>query len=569
MNVMQGRLWPTAIVMRRKSGHIFLATGAIAAFACAVPAAAQSGESVSRAVVQPLPPPGVDDLNEALRRLARNSADLDALIEAGNASLDLNDIDAAIGFFGRAQELSPNNPRIKLGLAGAYVRSERPIDALRLFEEAERQGASTTDFASARGLAYDLVGDSAAAQAQYRQALAAEQNPETVRRLALSQAIAGDREAFEKTLYPQLADENFAGFRARAFGLAILGDEDEAVAIAEAVMPPDLSARISPYLRYMPRLTKAQQAAAANLGIFPRAAQIGRDDPRIAQYRSSASAGARLAPEGEPLGRRDPADSEAQRRRPGNTFSSVDNTAPAREPAPQQFAQASETEAAPRTVSQPVVQDISASTSAPTQAMAATPAPSSSSGSGELPPATASGEQPARIVSNDTAAPAPGFDLDAVSASPATPAAAPIPVPEPTSVADAFAGFTLSPAAPGAAPSGAVDITAIEPPREVERKPPPPEPKPPAHPSRIWVQVATGKNIEAFKWDWRRISRKAPEVLGDFEPMTTPWVEANRLLAGPFPSEKAADEAVAKLREAEVDSFTFTSEEGQEIVSLD
>ncbi len=601
MKATQVRLWPTAIVMRRKSGHILSAVSATAALVWAAPIAAQSGEAVSRAVVQPLPPPGVGDLNEALRRLARNSADLDALIDAGNASLELNDVDAAIGFFGRAQELSPGDPRIKLGLAGAYVRSERPIDALRLFEEAERGGASTAAFAADRGLAYDLVGDNAAAQAQYRLALAAGQDPETVRRLALSQAIAGDREAFEKTLYPQLADENFAGFRARAFGLAILGDEEEAVAIAEAVMPADLSARISPYLRYMVRLTKAQQAAAVNLGIFPRAAQIGRDDPRIAQYIASASparsVGARLAPEGEPLGSRAPEDSEAQRRRPDRAFSSVGNATSASEPAPQRVARAVDNSidprqrivpqaardpapaaAAPPAVAPPAEETVQRAVSRPVVQQIPAPAPTSTLASqapavsGELPPATPSASQPSRIVLGDTATPAPGFDLGSVPASrvASTTAAAalPEPEPEPASVADAFAGFTLSPAAPVTTPSGAVDITAIEPPREVERKPPP-EPEPPAHPSRHWVQVATGKNVEAFKWDWRRISRKAPEILGDFEPMTTPWVEANRLLAGPFESEKAADETVAKLREAEVDSFTFTSEEGQEIVPLD
>ncbi len=62
----------------------------------AIPLAAQSSDPAqSRAVVQPLPPAGVDNLNTALMRLARNSQDLDALIDAGNASLQLNDIDAA------------------------------------------------------------------------------------------------------------------------------------------------------------------------------------------------------------------------------------------------------------------------------------------------------------------------------------------------------------------------------------------------------------------------------------------------------------------------------------------
>ncbi|WP_374409203.1 SPOR domain-containing protein [Pelagerythrobacter sp.] len=546
---------------------MLIVAGALAALAGAAPLAAQSGDAVSRAVVQPLPPPGIEDLNEALRRLARNAADFDALIDAGNASLELNDVDAAIGFFGRAQELSPNSPLVKLGLAGAYVRSERPIDALRLFEEAERGGVSTAGFASERGLAYDLVGDNAAAQAQYQQALAAEQDEETARRLALSQAIAGDREAFEKTLYPQLEGENFAGFRARAFGLAILGDVDEAVAIAEAVMPADLSARISPYLRYMGRLTKAQQAAAVNLGVFPRAAQIGRDDPRIAQYSSgspaASSPGAQLAPAGAAMNASAPAVTDATR-----GSGSMDSRAPAPEPTPSVAAP----QAAPPTVSQPVVQQIPepVSTPAGSQPAAATASVASTMPSGELPPAAGAIEQSTRVVLGGDDAPAPGFDLGSAANSSVGAAAAATPPQQsaPRNLADAFAGFTLAPSTSPAAASGAVDITTIEIPREVERKPPP-EPAPPAHPSRIWVQVATGKDLEAFKWDWRRISRKAPEILGDFKPMTTPWVEANRLLAGPFKSRKDAADAVAALREAEVDSFVFTSDAGQEILPLD
>ena len=50
-------------------------------------------------------------------------------------------------------------------------------------------------YAADRGLALDLVGNNAAAQQFYRQALAQQSDPETVRRLALSQAISGDQPA--------------------------------------------------------------------------------------------------------------------------------------------------------------------------------------------------------------------------------------------------------------------------------------------------------------------------------------------------------------------------------------
>ncbi|MET0252101.1 MAG: hypothetical protein ABW203_07985, partial [Novosphingobium sp.] len=239
--------------------------------------------SGSRPVIQAIPSQASYQLNAALGRLAANPADTDALIAAGTAALELGDQEAALGFFAKADQLAPGNPRAKVALAGAMVRNDNPYDALRLFDEAERAGASVALLAGDRGLAYDLVGANSDAQRYYRQALAAAPSDEVVRRLALSLAISGDRKGFEAALAPQLQRQLPAAWRARAFALAILGSEAEAVAITNRTMPATLAQGIAPYLRYMPRLTPAQQAAAANFGHFPRAAQIGRDDPRAAR----------------------------------------------------------------------------------------------------------------------------------------------------------------------------------------------------------------------------------------------------------------------------------------------
>ena len=242
-------------------------------------------EPVSRAVVQPLAGQQSYQLNAALTRLAANPRDISALLDAGSAALTLGDNDAALGFFGRADQLSPNDPRVKAALASALVKNEDPFAAIPLFDAAERAGARDGSLAGERGLAYDLVGDNLSAQRYYRQALAsAPSNDEIVRRLALSLAIGGDRKASEATLLTQLRRNEPAAWRTRAFVLAILGDTEEAVKIATGTMPRDLSDAMVPYLRYMGRLTPAQQAAAANFGHFPRAAQIGRDDPRVARY---------------------------------------------------------------------------------------------------------------------------------------------------------------------------------------------------------------------------------------------------------------------------------------------
>ncbi|MEP2737077.1 MAG: SPOR domain-containing protein [Erythrobacter sp.] len=311
----------------RAAGHrVSLGLALALCAAGAAPAFAQSNSGpVSREVVQALPSQDVQRLNDALRRLARNSRNLSALTDAGKASLALGDLEAAMGFFGRAEDLSPNNPSVKMGMAAVFLRRDRPIEALRLFSEAEAAGASSNAVAAERGLAFDLVGNNADAQASYQLALQRGAGPEVSRRLAISHAIAGNKEDFEIILKPLVGARDFAAFRSRAFGLAILGETGEANAIASAVMPRDLAASMAPYLEYMPRLTKAQQAAAANLGIFPKAAEIGRDDPRIAQYAAgtgnnalASAAGSNLEPQGAPLGR---ASTDPRRRRPDRTGS--------------------------------------------------------------------------------------------------------------------------------------------------------------------------------------------------------------------------------------------------------
>ena len=263
-------------------------------------------DSVNQPVVQPLPGgPGMQ-LNTALGKLARNPRDVDALIEAGRASAAIGDPEAAMGFFRRADQLQPANANIKAGLAGAMVLSEDPFSAIPLFEQAEQIGPIDPKLLADRGLAYDLVGDNELAQRYYRQALTAGPDDETIRRLALSLAIVGDRRGMEVTLSPLLQKQDKAAWRTRAFAFAILGLAPEAEAIARANLPEAAAGGMVAYLRYMPRLTPAQQAAAANLGHFPRAAEIGRDDPRIAAFaRPKAVLAAADKPAAAPAARAD------------------------------------------------------------------------------------------------------------------------------------------------------------------------------------------------------------------------------------------------------------------------
>ncbi|HVM21934.1 MAG TPA: hypothetical protein VM308_01345, partial [Sphingomicrobium sp.] len=116
----------------------------------------------------------------------------------------------------------------------------------------------------------DLLGLQAQAQADYRAALSGPDANEARRRLALSQAISGDRAGALATLAPLIAARDPGGLRTRAFVLALTGDSNGAMVAIDAAMPGSW-ARVAPFLQRLPTLAPGQKAAAVNLGIFPDA----------------------------------------------------------------------------------------------------------------------------------------------------------------------------------------------------------------------------------------------------------------------------------------------------------
>lgn len=591
---------------------LLLASGLSPLVALPVTAVMAQDSPSGRAVVQPLPPPAAQELKDALGRLARDPRNLDALIMAGTASLELGDVDAAVGFFGRAEQLAPDDARIKAGRAAAYVRARRPDEALRLFQEAEAAGVEIARLAGDYGLAWDLVGNNREAQLRYRRALAARPGDgEVIRRLALSHAIDGNEQGFEQTLRPLLEQRDLAAYRTRAFGLAILGKPDDAVAISEAVMDRAMAAKLEPYLRFMPQLTHAQQAAAANLGIYPTATRIGRDDPRIAAFggggesgRPARTADAGLAPSGAPLGPAPAAARPSAAAAPA-AATGPNGTAAGSRGGAERLADAARREAASdplaRTSERPRIVTRSRDESPPTvlpaqgdaapqppAAVATAAPPTSQTAPTPAPPASAmrlpeAGAELATAGRPTQGNPAPGFDLARASTTaaatglPPRPDREPAPAIElpPASVADAFADLQAPAARAAAAPkAGAVDITAIKAPREVEKrepetKPAPkPEPPKPVAPSRFWIQVATGQDKSALKFDWRRLGKQADGLLEGKGPWVTAWGQTNRLLAGPYKTRDEARKALKELQEKGFDAFTFTSPEGQEVEQL-
>lgn len=590
-------------------------------------------------VVQPIPGEGPPTLSAALLRLGRNPRDTSALIDAGNAALAMGDTDAATGFYTRADRLMPNNAAIQAGLASARVRAEDPFGAIPLFQAAERAGPIPADRLVDRGLAYDLVSDNTAAQNYYRQAIAAGAGEEASRRLAISLAIAGDRRGAEATLAPLLERQDRAAWRVRAFILAILGREEEAVSVVRATMPAELATGVSPYLRYMRQLTPAQQAAAANLGHFPRASEIGHDDPRIAQFApprpvrvavaesapvepakgkqrrdrnrprdERLTAPARLAalshveapPEPTRISRAtDPAMGELPPVQPSQPIATAtasrlrpvpaalpsarptpvtppapalaQSQTPARTATPTTFATASEANSfdlarKPAIASQTPPRPAQTASAQPA---AAQPAPVPPAPVPPTPPQPAPASTPSPASAATPAAPAtvtapPPAPASTAAPAPAQPKPRPKPQPKPASFSDAFADLAnqRTEVAPRA---GAVDIRKITPARPA----PPPPPPPPPNPSRIWVQVGVGRAESRLEYDWRKFQKDNPELFRARKAWVSEWGRTNRLLVGPFETEKAADAFVAKLRKGGYDdAFTWTSPAGQVVDAL-
>jgi len=223
------------------------------------------------AVVQPLSQSTdpAELLAQALRTLATEPNNLAALTTAGHNAVILGDPNAAVGFFGRAQEIAPNDGRVKAGLGSALVQLEKPQDALRLFAEASRLGVPEAEFAGDRGLAYDLTGDQRRAQADYQTVLAAHPEDDTARRrLALSQGISGQKATAIATLDPLIRKRDIAAWRAQTFVLAMDGDAKGANDITR-VMLPQQATMLQPFLVRLATLSPADKARAVHFGEMP------------------------------------------------------------------------------------------------------------------------------------------------------------------------------------------------------------------------------------------------------------------------------------------------------------
>lgn len=228
-----------------------------------LPAAAQTYPAA------PVAPNDADRLADAVRRLGASPRNLSALIEAGELSFRLGDATAAAALYKRAEAIDPANARVKAGIARILVNGERPGEALRYFDLAQRYGAPMARYGDDRGLAYDLIGQQDRAQRDYRAALA--QNgqegdvDEIRRRYALSLGISGRRDEALAEIDTLLRRSDRGAWRARAFILAMSGDVAGANRIATSMMP-GMAAGLAGFFQRLPTLGAVDRAFAVHFG---------------------------------------------------------------------------------------------------------------------------------------------------------------------------------------------------------------------------------------------------------------------------------------------------------------
>lgn len=568
-------------------------------------------------------------LSSALARIGSNNSDTSALLDAGRASIELEDYRAALGFLVRAEQASPRDGAVKAALGSAMVHSENPTRALDYFGEAQLLGASERLFLADRGLARDLLGQQDAAQRDYQLALSITPNDELTRRYALSLGISGDADRAIAMLTPQLRAQDRGAWRLRAMILAMNGRDKEATEIVNATMPPAMAQNIMPYLVQMDRLNPAQQAAAAHFGRFPNG-QLGPKRKPVQVAAASPPPSPAPAPTGK-------------RQTTGGKRQEIGSAAPTpvtavRKPDPLPAAKPPVSAAAAPSAKAPTARPSSAST----------PAGRDTAEVPSLQPSPGSAIRPTLSASTPISTPTP-TPVPAASASTPAPTSAPISTPEPIGTAvDAHKGpvgpgFSIADmgrstaAAPSPAPTPSViepaappssagaaarapvsaaplasladivgsieipaeelvqsdnaigadtlaklvadkrkadaaeaakrekDSAAAKAKAEADAKAKEEAAEKKANPARIWVQVATGANAKALATDFGKFAKKSPAVFKGKSGATTEWGKTRRLLVGPFKDRKTAQDWLSDYKKAGGDGFLFNSEAGQSV----
>jgi Flp pilus assembly protein TadD len=527
-----------------------------------------SADAQSGAMVQALPPEAaVGRLNSNLAKLSRSPQDVEALLGAAQAAMDLGDVQAANGFFTRANLVNPNLPAAKLGLAIVELALKQPQEAAANFDAAERLGASAESYLADRGLAYDLTGQQGKAQRDYQAALRAKPSDNKVRaRYAVSLAISGKLTEADQMLEPALRAGDREAWRFRAFIYAMNGKISDARKITQSVMPKGLADALDPYMVRTPLLTPEQKAAAAHYGDFP--ANVLRMTPPREQVVVASSSPP--PPVLEPAQKEDGKKSRNSRDRGKDSKTAPPVQAVAVAPVPIQSAPSRiDLIPPPPPPAEPV--QVARADPAPVRPLVSNaPASFSTSRAPVVQPQVVT--PPVRSTAPPPSTPTQSQSF--VQPVPSQPKAE-------RTLASALSSLTV-PDAEKSKGAQAVDLNVLAK-AKADKAKKDAEAKAKAekeakakaeaelkkklkdNPSRIWVQIAAGKNEGALAFDLRRFRKTYADAIGDEGGWAADWGATNRLLIGPYKKEESAKKVVSAIKKSGGDAFLWESEAGEEV----
>jgi hypothetical protein len=477
---------------------------------------------------------------------------VEALIGAGEAALKLNDPRAATGFFARAQDISPANARVKVGLARSMVGMENPVEALRLFNEAVRLGTREADIAFDRGLAFDLTGDPVRAQLDYKMALDRDpRNAVLIRRYAVSLGISGNWQEADRLLDPLLRKSDRNAWRDRAFIFAMNGRAKQAQDITSVMMPPNMAAAIQPFMDRMPSLTPAQRAAAVHFGNFP----AGTVQSAGAGIPASPKPSRTPVPSAKPVGPTAPVTSVAsasQARQPSRTEpqrpAAAQPATPARPaviPPARTVAEASLPPSPPRRLSDTATASPVGSDRIGPPAPEPVPAPAAPENSRSLAEIMSTVSVP-EAERTSTVAPVDLAEVARIQA-------------EKRKAEQAAAARAKAEADANAKARAEAEAKAAAKAEAAEKA---------KNPARIWVQIATGRDLKALAFDMGKLRKKHPDLLKGKDAWTSPWGATRRMVIGPFGSTSVAKSFVSGWMKAGGDGYIWQSTEGLAVEKL-
>ena len=586
------------VLFRSAPGRIGLLAGMLMPF----PVLAQAGQitAAPSSQLELKTSDASSSLSTAMSTLAAEPRNLDALIAAGEAALKLEDPRAALGFFGRADDVSSNNGRVKAGLGRSMLALGQVGDGLRLMEQAVSLGYTDAALLSDRGLARDLTGNQAGAQQDYLAAMKLDPKNDTLtRRYAVSLGISGQVDLAEKAIEPLLYKNDRAAWRDRAFILAMNGRSQEALTITDKVMPKALADAIKPYMERMGMLTPGQRAAAVHLGQFPEglvnvriaSTAVPARPPAVAAAAKPVEAKSRKndKKDRKKSSRQAKADSSTRASTQAGAGASLAAVRPAPAPPPYAASQGNapaqapaRTETKPSGAYEPVriaTTPSSSASSSSTSASRPVQGPPAPSGAAPASAARASSQppaQPATPAANrapaGAAAAAPGESTRTLAD-----IMADIKVPASERKNDVVPVNLAEIAAKQAAERKAREAAEAKARKEEARRKAEAEARAKAaaekkrladNPERYWVQIGAGRNTDALSFTLRRMKRSY-SVLAKQDGWWADYGRTKRLVVGPFRSYERAKVVENDLNKAGSDALVWHSDAGEEVHRID